>query len=157
MLQRFRTLIDAVKSCLIYGGNRKIVEFGESYFVNSELTFINNELTQTLFAHKHLRDQMILAMRNQGAVTDSNVTSDNVNPECAEVRAALQLILISSRIFWRVVPIELLLWKQKNSRGNWTTLRSYSNINILPDPELVSGVFKECEEVASLLIHYMKI
>jgi len=145
-------LIDAVKSCLIYGGNRKIVEFGESYFVNSELTFINNELTQTLFAHKHLRDQMILAMRNQGAVTDSNVTSDNVNPECAEVESSITTYIDIVENLLEGGPNRVAIVEaNENSRGNWTTLRSYSNINILPDPELVSGVFKECEEVASAI------
>ena len=145
-------LIDAVKQCLIYGGNRKIVEFGESYFVDNELTFINNELMQTVFAHKHLRDQMILAMRNQGAVTDDNVKDDSVNPDCAEVESTITTYIDVVESILEGGPNRIgIIESNENSRGNWTTIRTYSNINILPDPDLSNGNFRECEEVASAI------
>lgn len=145
-------LIDAVKQCLIFGGNRKIVEFGNSYFIDNELTFINNELMQTVFAHNHLRDQMILAMRNQGVVTDDNVTDDSVNPDCIEVESSITTYINVVESILEGGPNRIaIIEPNENSRGNWTNLRTYTNINILPDPELSNGIFKECEEVASAI------
>ena len=145
-------LIDAVKQCLIYGGNRKVVEFAESYFINGDLTFINNELMQTVFAHKHLRDQMILAMKNQGTVTDDTVQIDNISPECAEVESSITTYIDIIETLLEGGPNRVdIVEPNPNSTGNWTTLSSYTNINILPWTGLLDKTYRECETVASAL------
>ena len=144
-------LIDAVIHSLKYGGNRKIVEFGESYFVNGDLQFIKDELNETVYAHKVLRDLMIAAMRNQGAVTDDSIRIDSSTPACAEVESSITTYIDIVESILEGGPNRVDLVEQNpNSAGYYTTFTSYSNYNILPDP-LLQSELKECEEVVSAL------
>ena len=123
-----------------------------SYFINGDLTFINNELMQTVFAHKHLRDQMILAMKNQGTVTDDTVQIDNISPECAEVESSITTYIDIIETLLEGGPNRVdIVEPNPNSTGNWTTLSSYTNINILPWTGLLDKTYRECETVASAL------
>ena len=54
-----------------------------------KLEFVNNEITETLATFQYAKDQMIIAMRNGGHITDPNVLVDSVTPVCAEVEATL--------------------------------------------------------------------
>lgn len=145
-------LVDAVGYCLRYGGNRKVLEFAESYFLNDDINYIKNELMEVIFAHDHIRDLMILAVKNQGSVTDTSIRVDTSTPVCAEVESAITTYIdIIGRTLEggpnRIDKVD----QNDNSVGNWTTFNSYSNINILQDPDLVNGVLKECEDVVSSL------
>jgi hypothetical protein len=144
-------LVDAVNYCLKYGGNRKIVEFAESYFVDGNLNYIKDELNETVYAHKVLRDLMIAAMRNQGSVKDNSIRIDSSSPACAEVASSITTYIDIVESILEGGPNRVDTVEQNsNSTGYWTTFTSYSNYNILPDPLLLSEL-KECEEVASAL------
>ena len=144
-------LVDAVVYSLKYGGNRKIVEFAESYFIDGDLNFIKNELNETVYAHKVLRDLMIAAMRNQGDVTDDSIRIDSSSPACAEVASSITTYIDIIESILEGGPDRVDTVEQNaNSTGYWTTFISYSNYNILPDPLLLTEL-KECEEVASAL------
>jgi len=152
-------LVDAVVYCLRYGGNEKIIEFANSYFNNYKLNHVSGELNETIYAYNQARDLMIQAMKNQisgttiiAPVTDSLVRVDTTAPYCAEVESTISTYaqIVEDTLEGGPDRIEVIS-QNSNSTGNWTTLRSYSNINILPDPLLVNGTLKECEEVASAL------
>lgn len=152
-------LVDAVVYCLRYGGNEKIIEFANAYFNNYKLNHVAGELRETIYAYNQARDLMIQAMRNQISgttiitpVTDSLVRIDTTAPYCAEVESTITTFAQIVEDTLEGGPDRIAVVPQNpNSTGNWTTLRSYSNINILPDPKLVNGTLKECEEVASAL------
>ena len=102
---------------------------------------------------------MIDAMLNQisgstiiAPYTDPLVRVDTSTPLCAEVKSAITTFaqIVEDTLEGGPDRIEVIP-ANENSIGNWTTLRTYSNINILPDPQLVNGVLKECEDVASSL------
>lgn len=57
-------IIDAVASDLKNGGNVNCVDAGNSYYTGNNLVFINNELTESLYAFEKAKELMILAMRN---------------------------------------------------------------------------------------------
>ena len=144
-------LVDAVNYSLKFGGNEKIVEFAESYFVDGDLNYINDELNETVYAHKVLRDLMIAAMRNQGDITDDSIRIDSSSPACAEVASAITTYIDVVENILEGGPDRVdTIQQNPNSTGYWTTFTSYSNYNILPDLLLLSEL-KECEEVASAL------
>ena len=152
-------LVDAVVYCLRFGGNEKVIEFANSYFNNYKLNHIAGELRETIYAYNQARDLMILAMRNQisgntiiAPATDPLVRIDTTAPYCAEVESTITTFAQIVEDTLEGGPDRIAVVPQNpNSTGNWTTLRSYTNINILPDPQLVNGILKECEEVASAL------
>lgn len=152
-------LVDAVVYCLRYGGNEKVIDFANAYFNNYKLNHVAGELRETIYAYNQARDLMIQAMRNQisgttiiAPVTDSLVRVDTTAPYCAEVESTITTFAQIVEDTLEGGPDRIAVVPQNpNSTGNWTTLRSYSNINILPDPKLVNGTLKECEEVASAL------
>ena len=152
-------LIDAIVHSLRYGGNRQIVEFGNAYFTNYKLNHVGGELNETIYAYNQVRDLCIAAMRNNISgntiifpVTDPLVRDDTDAPLCAEVESTLTSYAQIVEDILEGGPDRIdITPENENSRGNWTTLRSYTNINILPDPQLVNGTLKECEEVASAI------
>jgi len=152
-------LVDAVVYCLRYGGNEKVIDFANAYFNNYKLNHVAGELRETIYAYNQARDLMIQAMKNQisgttiiAPVTDSLVRIDTTAPYCAEVESTITTYAQIVEDTLEGGPDRIAVVPQNsNSTGNWTTLRSYSNINILPDPKLVNGTLKECEEVASAL------
>ena len=145
-------LIDAVIYSLRYGGNEKLVKFGRSFFIGNDLTHLYGELPESLYAFNQARDFMIKAMRNQGAVTDTSIRIDTQIPLCAQIESALVTYISSVEVILeRGVNAVELVRQNPNDSGYWSNTKSYTNINILPDPKLVNGVLKECEDVSSAL------
>ena len=151
--------VDAVVHCLRYGGNKEVIDFANAYFYKGDLNHVKSELRETIYAYNQARDLMIDAMLNQisgstiiAPYTDPLVRVDTSTPLCAEVKSAITTFaqIVEDTLEGGPDRIEVIP-ANENSIGNWTTLRTYSNINILPDPQLVNGVLKECEEVASSL------
>jgi hypothetical protein len=152
-------LVDAVVYSLRYGGNQKIVEFANAYFNNYKINHIGNELLETIYAYNVARDLMILAMRNQisGSTivfpyTNLDIRIDTQSPYCVEVESAIANYAQIVEDILKGGPDRLdIVPENESSTGNWTSLRVYVNKNILPDQNLLNGVFRECEEVASSL------
>ena len=151
--------VDAVVYCLRYGGNEKVIDFANAYFYKGDINHVKGELRETIYAYNQARDLMIAAMLNQisgttiiAPVTDSLVRIDTTSPYCAEVQSAITTYaqIVEDTLEGGPDRIEVIP-QNENSAGNWTTLKTYSNINILPDVQLVNGILKECEEVASAL------
>ena len=57
-------LVDAFVKDLRLGGNIETIRFAESYYVNGELNFIDNEFTESLVAYDYVKNIAIAAMRN---------------------------------------------------------------------------------------------
>ena len=158
-------LIDAIVYHLKFGGTEQVVEFGRLYYTNAgypygeTLTHINRSVEETaaaIAAWDLLVEKMTLAMRNSlGAgtytniapVTDPDVAIDSLVPACANVASALgsyiqivKDILAFGTGYVNVTPQNL------NSEGNWTSLRVYTNYNIIEDPLLPDS---ECADVIS--------
>ena len=151
--------VDAIVHCLRFGGNQKVIEFAEAYFNKFELRHVSNELAETIYAFNQARDLMIKAMRNQISgdtiitpITDSLVRGDTQTPVCNQIESAITTYaaIVENTLESGPNRIEIVP-KNLNSTGNWTSLTSYSDINILTDPDLVNGILKECEDVASAL------
>jgi len=151
--------VDAVAHSLRYGGNEKVIAFGNSYFVNNKRVHIAKELIESIYAYNQAAILMIDAMLNQisgttiiAPIIDSNVRIDTVNPYCQEVKSA---ILTYAQIVEDILeggPGRIdTIPQNPNSTGYWTNLRSYSNYNLIADPGLKYNTFTECEDVASSL------
>jgi hypothetical protein len=151
-------LVDAVVYSLRYGGTQKIIDFAKAYYDGNNVKWINNELTESVEAFQYALELMILAMRNTLPVgtytsetpfTDSSILTDpnEYFPACYEVESALNSY---SGIIGRLLleGINLIQAEPENNqrRGNWTSLRTYSNYNIIPDPLLLAS---ECDDVES--------
>ena len=154
-------LVDAFVYHLRYGGNTNVIDFAERYFINSKLKYINNELTESIAAYNKAKQLMIAAMRNSlpaGSYTtivpfsDSTVLADPLGSyiaTCAEVESTLQTYFdIVEEILNKGPNILEKSAENVQRSGNWSSIRTYSNINILADP---AGLFDECEDVASAL------
>ena len=57
-------LLDATIQDLRLGGNINTIQAGESYYVQSQLSYITGELTETLEGYDYARDLAIAALRN---------------------------------------------------------------------------------------------
>lgn len=149
-------LVDAVVYSLRYGGTQKIIDFAKAYYDGNSVKYINNELTESVEAFQYAVDLMILAMRNtlpSGTYTSELPFSDpsilvdpnEYFPACAEVESAL---VAYSGIIERLLleGINLVQPEPENNQrvGNWTTIRTYSNYNIIKDPLLLNS---ECADV----------
>ena len=158
-------LIDAIVYHLKFGGTEQVVEFGRLYYTNAgypygeTLTHINRSVEETaaaIAAWDLLVEKMTLAMRNSlgvgtytniAPVTDPDVAIDSLSPACADVASALgsyiqivKDILAFGTGYIDATPQNL------NSEGNWTSLRVYTNYNIIEDPLLPDS---ECADVIS--------
>ena len=151
-------LVDAVVYSLRYGGTQKIIDFAKAYYDGNSVKYINNELTESVEAFQYALDLMVLAMRNTlpvGTYTLENPFSDpsiltdpnDYFPACYEVESALNSY---SGIIERLLleGINLVQAEPENNQrmGYWTSLRTYSNYNIIPDPLLIAS---ECDDVES--------
>ena len=149
-------LVDAVVHNLRYGGTTKIVKFARSYYVGNTLKHINNELTESVNAFKHAVSLMVLAMRgtlpngiytSESPFYDTNILDDpnEYFPACAEVESTLNSYagIIDTLL---LDGIGLIQPEPENNQrsGNWTSLRTYSNYNLIPDPLLLA---QECNDV----------
>jgi hypothetical protein len=116
-------------------------------------------LLETIYANEVARDLMILAMRNNisGAtiiapITDPLVRTDSATPYCADVESAITSYINVVTTILQGGPNRILATPENESAtGYWTSLQTYVNKNILPDPLLVNATLSECEEVASAL------
>ena len=153
------SFVNAVVYSLRFGGNEKVVSFANSYFVNNKRVHIAGQLNESIYAYNQAAELMVEAMLNQitgttviAPVVDPQVRIDTTSPYCAEVQSA---ILAYAQIVEDTLeggPNRIDIVPQNlNSTGYWTTLRSYSNYNLIVDAELKYDTFKECEDVASAL------
>ena len=155
-------LVDAFVYHLKFGGNQKVVEFGQLYYEKAKYPYsenllsINNELTESLAAFEYAKDLMVLAMRNTLAagtytsitpVIDNTILVDSQTPYCSEVESALDTyygivdtILSEGRGLVTITP------QNPNRAGNWSRTLTYSNYNIIEDPLLLA---QECDDVIS--------
>lgn len=154
-------LVDAFVYHLTYGGNQNIVDFAERYYEGNRLSYINNELTESIAAYRHATSLMVTAMRNilpTGTYTtitpyiDPSVLGDPQGAyqlTCADVEQSLNTYIdIVSKVL-RDGPNTVEVTEDNNQRtGNWTSTRTYSNINILGDR---NGFLNECSTVQSAL------
>ena len=163
-------LIDAVVYHLRFGGNRKIVEFGQSYYkfyvypYGEELVHINRTPTETqaaITAWNELADGMILAMRNQlssGNIidpsygsslpfSDNTILIDPISPVCQEVASSINTMIdIVKDIISDGAGIVEVTENNQNKSGYWTNTLTYSNYNLIDDPLLLA---QECNDVIS--------
>lgn len=160
-------LIDAIVYQLRFGGNEKVVEFGKLYYEFSgypygeRLYTINRTPTETLAAidaWETLGFYMNLAIKNQlsaGAYTtippytDNSILVDSISPVCQEVTSSINTMIgIVKDILDRGPGVVERIPANQNKSGFWTDTKTYSNYNIIDDPNLIS---QECDDVVSSL------
>ena len=155
-------LVDAFVYHLKFGGNQKVVEFGQLYYVKADypssenLLSINGELTESLAAFEYAKDLMVQAMRNSlvagtytniAPVTDPAVLVDSLSPYCAEVESSLDTFYgIVNTILSEGRGLVEITKQNPNKAGNWSQTPTYSNYNIIGDPLLPA---QECDDVIS--------
>ena len=146
-------LVDAITYHLQLGGNENVVQFAQFYYQGAKypngekLEFVNNEITETLATFNYAIDQMIIAMRNGGQVTDPTVLIDSSTPACAEVEVTLNTYYeIIEDIFNKGRGAVAKTSINPNRSGNYTGTLTYSNYNIILDPNIPN---QECEDVIS--------
>ena len=159
-------LLDAVEYSLKFGGNQKLVEFAELYFVGSQLNYIVGEFVETKATYqKVLTELCVQAMRQTLSgtnpytiiqpVIDPEVIVDLVNPTCAGVESALNTYYDIVETILNNGPNVIQPTSQNPTKpGYYTRLVPYSNYDIIPDSQLVSA---ECEDVVSALESYGSI
>ena len=158
-------LLDAVIYSLRFGGNLKLVEFAELYFVGSQLNYIVGEFVETKTTYqKVLTELCVDAMRqtlqasqytNIVPVTDPEVIVDAVSPTCAGVESALNTYYdIIETILDSGPNVVQPTQQNPTKRGLYTRLVPYANYSIILDNQLVSS---ECEDVVSALSTYASI
>ena len=148
-------VLDAYVYHLQFGGNERIVEAAQLYYTKDDypgtekVSYITDQLTETLAVFSYAKDQMIICMRNLGPNTDSTVIPDTNSPVCSDVESALNTfhgifntILTEGKGLVEKTP------QDPNKRGNWTPTLTYSNYNIIPDPQLLG---QECNNVISAI------
>lgn len=151
--------IDAIVSTLRYGGNVKLVEFGESYYDGNTLAYIGMQKTETLATFNKAKDLAILAMRNQlppgqfttiAPYTDSTIIADTANPSCASVASALSTSYTLIADIINNGPNRINKTQQNpNSPGYYTSIKTISNYSIL-----ISNEYPECATVSSAITSY---
>ena len=153
-------LIDRVVEHLRYGGNYKIVEYAELYFIGSKLAYINDQLSETLATYdKVLNELCVLAMRqtlpgtsiytNIAPVINNEVIADANSPACAGVAAALNTYYEIIETIFNTGPTVLdRTYFNPNKTGAYTNTTPITNLNILPDNQLPSS---ECATVVSAI------
>ena len=158
-------LIDAIAYHLRFGGNERVVNFAQLYYTNrgypygEELTSINRNATETaaaIDAWDQLAVLMNSAMRNTlGAGTytsippfiDLSVAADSQFPYCVEVESSINTMIdIVKDILANGTGVVEVVKQNENKSGYWSSSVTYSNYNIIPDPQLNA---KECEDVMS--------
>ncbi|QPB08260.1 virion structural protein [Synechococcus phage S-H9-1] len=151
-------LLDSVIEHLRYGGNYKIVEFAELYFIGSRLAYIDDQLTETLATYEKVLNELCVdAMRQSLAgttpytniqpVIDPEVIADGNVPTCAGVESALNTYYeIISTIFNSGPTVVDSTSFNQNKTGAYTNQTPITNLNIIPDNQLISS---ECADVIS--------
>ena len=153
-------LLDATIYSLRFGGNEKLVEFAELYFIGSQLNYIVGEFTETKATYeKILTELCVQAMlqtlpvstpyTNIIPVTDLEVIVDSSSPTCGGVESALNTYYDIVETILNIGPSVIQPTSQNPTRrGFYTRLVPYANYDIIPDNQLIS---RECEDVVSSL------
>ena len=159
-------LLDAVLYSLKFGGNQKLVEFAELYFVGSKLNYIVGEFVETKSLYqKILTELCVQAMRQTlpgttqytsiNPTNDPEVISDLLSPTCAGVESALNTYYDIVESIFNTGPNVIQLTSQNPAKpGYYTTLVPYFNYSIIADNQLIS---RECENVVSSLESFANI
>jgi len=159
-------LLDAVIYSLRFGGNLKLVEFAELYFLGSQLNYIVGEFAETKATYeKILTELCVQAMlqtlptstpyTNIIPITDAEVIVDSSSPTCGGVESALNTYYDIIETILNSGPNVIQPTNQNpTKRGFYTRLVPYANYDIIPDNQLIS---RECEDVVSSLSTYASI
>ena len=153
-------LIDAMVYHIRYGGNWNVVDFGERYYYKNKLNHIVDQKEESIAAYTKATQLMVEAMKNNlptGTYTtivpyeDTTILADPNGPyvtTCAEVESALNsYIQIVTKTINKGPNLFTKVEDNNQRTGNWTTLRTLTNINILAK----DNVFTECDTVVSAL------
>ena len=153
-------LIDAMIYHIRYGGNWNVVDFGEKYYYKNQLNHIVDQKAESIAAYTKATQLMVEAMKNNlptGTYTtivpyeDTTILADPNGPyvtTCAEVESALNsYIQIVTKTIDKGPNLFTKIEDNNQRTGNWTTLRTLTNINILSK----DNVFTECDTVVSAL------
>ena len=159
-------LLDAALYSLRFGGNQKLVEFAELYFVGSKLNYIVGEFVETKSIYKKVLTELcVQAMRQEltsgstytsiAPVNDPEVIVDLLSPTCAGVESALNTYYDIVETIFNTGPNVIQPTSQNPTRpGYYTRLVPYANYDIIADNQLISG---ECEDVVSSLSSFADI
>ena len=162
-------LVDAMVHHLRFGGNERVVRFGQLYFTQGlypygeDLTYLKTDLEQQAadYAWDLVGVLAIQAMRNTlpaatygsspAPVVDNDVAVDSQFPYCVEVESAINSMITIVKDIIDNGPGSIIPTKEnENKAGNWTPTKTYSNYAIIPDPELPDN---ECVDVISALLN----
>lgn len=153
-------LLDATIYSLRFGGNQKLVEFAELYFIGSQLQYIIGEFSETKATYELILTELCVQAMLQTLpsttpytniipVTDVEVIVDSASPTCGGVEAALNTYYDIVETILNTGPNVIQPTNQNPTRrGFYTRLVPYANYDIIPDNQLISG---ECEDVVSSL------
>ena len=157
-------VIDSVVFHLLYGGNNRIVDGAEKYFVANQLNYVVNELTETIAAYNFAFELMKDAIENPGAPFETvnyEVQPDVENPlnVCAQVKSTIDSFAgIYSDTLTNGPNLIQRSFTNPQRSGEYTNILTYSNYNILDDTDLlnsteIDGVWfgAECANVISAL------
>lgn len=161
--------IDAVTYHLNYGGNNRIVDYAEKYYVANQLNYIGNELVETTAAFQYVVDLIKILIDpnnpNYGSYTFETlsyaIAPDEEDPLnlCAEVKSALDSYVGAYNFIIENGPnlIQRDFTNPQRS-GRYTDILTYSNYDIIDDTELQLSVEidnvvfgAECANVISAL------
>ncbi len=162
-------LVDAMVHHLKFGGNERVVRFGQLYYTQGlypygeDLTYLKTDLEQEAadYAWDLVGVLAIQAMRNTlpaatygsspAPVVDNDVAIDSQFPYCVEVESAINSMITIVKDIIDDGPGSIIPTKEnENKAGNWTPTKTYSNYAIIPDPELPDN---ECTDVISALLN----
>jgi len=154
--------IDSIVSTLRFGGNIKMVEFGESYYTGNSLAYINMQKTETLATFNKAKELAILAMRNLlpagqfttiAPITDLTISVDTGVPACALVASAINTSYAIVEDVINNGPNRIVKVQQNpNFPGFYTPIRTISNHSIIRSTEV-----PECASVANAITTYYTI
>jgi len=143
--------IDAVTYHLNYGGNNRIVDYAEKYYVANQLNYIGNEIVETTAAFQHVIDLVKILIDpnnpNYGLYTFATLSytlapdEENLLNLCADVKSALDSYVESYNFIIENGPnlIQRDFTNQQRS-GQYTDILTYSNYDIIDDTELQLSV-----------------
>lgn len=122
--------IDAISLDLFLGSNIYARKFTQQYFTGTSLnSYLQDEVPQSVLAFNSAKDEMILAMRNLGAITDPSVTEDTDTPDCVNVESAITTL--SSIVTTNLTNGTLSLPPETERDLDVGALKCYRDINYI--------------------------